>query len=78
MFTVIIQKLKTLYLILVTSENANNGLIYELCPAERCGFYRFLIPFLVSTLLVYVLLKCERSFVGFMLSVQLQAIILMA
>lgn len=66
----------------VSPENANSGLIcislstVDLYPADRCGFYIILlILYQVSTLQVYILVKCERSSVKFMLTVNLQAII---
>lgn len=72
--------IKTLCLNFVSSENANSGLIslstVDLYPAGRCGLYIILlILYQVSTLLVYNLVKCERSSVKFMLKVDLQAII---
>lgn len=76
--------IKTLRLNFVSSENANSGLIYislstvDLCPADRSGFYIvLLILYQVSTLLVglYILVKCERISVKFMLTVNLQTII---
>lgn len=76
--------IKTLCLNFVSSENANSGLIYislstvDLHSADRCGFYIILlILYQVSTLLVglYILVKCERRSVKFMLTVNLQAII---